>query len=326
MASKKVYSLKEAIDTFVEDGAYLAFGGFTTNRKPYAAVHELIRQRKSNLYIESGPAGGDMDMLIGAGLCKAYINSYTANSGYSNVGRRFRQAIEEGSILFEDYSLDVQPLMYHAGALGLPFVPVRHMLGSDLAEKWGISEEIRKNDPKLPDKKLIVTENPFNPEDKICLVPTPDIDVAFIHVQKASTDGIVRIEGSTIVDVDIALSAKVCIVTCEELVEPEELRKNADMNQIPSFVTDAVVHVPYGAHPSQVFNYYDYDRGFLKLYDEVSKTEASFQDFLQEWVYGVKDHHAYLEKLGVKRLMDLNVRRGLGYAIASSDAQKEEVV
>ncbi|MCH4889019.1 CoA transferase subunit A [Acidaminobacter sp. JC074] len=314
---KKVFSLKEAISKFVHDGDYIVFGGFTTNRKPYAAVHEIIRQEKKSLYIESGPAGGDMDMLIGVGACKAYINSYTANSGYSNVGRRFRKAIENKEILFEDYSLDVQPILYHAGSLGLPYVAVRHMLGSDLADKWGISEEERMKHDKLPNKKLMISENPFKPEEKLCLVPTPDIDVAIIHVQKASTNGIVRIEGSTIIDVDIALSARRCIVTCEELVEPEEMMNHSEMNQIPSFVTDAVVHVPYGAHPSQVYNYYDYDRDFLQMYDQVSRSDESFDEFINEWIKGLPDHEAYLDKLGVNRLVGLNVRKGLGYSVPS---------
>lgn len=311
----KVISLKDAVSQLINDGDYLAFGGFTTNRKPYAVVHEMIRQGKKNLYVESGPAGGDMDMLIGVGACTAYINSYTANSGYSNVGRRFRKAIENGDMLFEDYSLDVQPILYHAGSLGLPYVPVKHMLGSDLADKWGISEEIRKQHDKLPNKKLIKSQNPFNPEETLCLVPTPDIDVAVIHVQKASTEGVIRIEGSTIIDVDIALSAKRCIVTCEELVEPEEMMQNSEMNQIPSFIVDAVVHVPYGAHPSQVYNYYDYDRAFLQLYDKVSKDDEAFHAFIKEWILDVPTHEAYIEKLGVNRLVALSVRKGLGYSV-----------
>lgn len=319
--TNKLYSLKNAISEFVHDGDSIAFSGFTTNRKPYAAVHEIIRQDIKDLYIHGGPAGGDVDILIGAKRCKAYINCYTANSGYTNVSRRFRKFIENGMLLFEDYSMDVQTILFHGASLGFPYVPVKHMLGSDLVEKWGISEEERMKHDKLPNKKLIVTDNIFNTDEKLCLVPTPKLDVAIIHAQKATADGTIRIEGSLLVDIDIAMAAKYCIVTCEEIVEDEEIMKNASLNSIPSFKTDAVIHLPYGAHPSQTFNYYDYDREYLKMYDKVSKDDKLFEEFLQEWVYGVEDHEGYLEKLGALRLNKLKIRKGLGYAIPLTDEE-----
>ena len=92
----------------------------------------------------SGPAGGDWDMLIGEGRIRAYINCYTANSGYTNVARRFRAAIEKGELTYEDYSQDVLMLQLHAASLGLPYLPVRMMQGSGLVKYWGISEEQRK--------------------------------------------------------------------------------------------------------------------------------------------------------------------------------------
>jgi len=308
--------LHTAIEKFVHDGDCITFGGFTTNRKPYAAVHEIVRQGKKDFYLIGGPAGGEADILIGADRCKAYINCYTANSGYSNVSRRFRKFIEEGKLLFEDYSMDAQTIMFHAAALGLPFVPVKQMLGSDLVEKWGISEEIRAKHAKLPAKKLIISHDPFNSEEKVCLLPTPDLDVAIIHAQKVSTDGTVRIEGSKLTDLDMAMAARRCIVTCEEIVEADELMQEASLNCIPGYKVTAVVHVPYGAHPSQVYNYYDYDSAYLKMYDKVSGDDALFEQFLQEWVYSVGCHEEYLNKLGVTRLNKLKIRQGLGYSVS----------
>ena len=107
-------SLKDAVSKYVEDGDVISFGGFTTNRKPYATVYEILRQGQKEFIAEAGPAGGDWDMLIGEGRVKAYINCYTANSGYTNVSRRFRKAIEKGELLFEDYSQDVEMLRLHA--------------------------------------------------------------------------------------------------------------------------------------------------------------------------------------------------------------------
>jgi len=313
MSQDKTMTLKEAVNRFVHSGDFIALGGCTTNRKPFAVVSEIIRQGIKNLYIHGGNAGGDSDMLIGAGCCKVFINAYCANSGYSNVSRRYRKFIEEGKIMIEDYSLDVQALIFHAAALGLPFVPIKHMLGSDLEKKWGISEEVRACDNNLPNKKLMVTENPFNTEEKICLVPIPKIDVAIIHVQKASVDGTARIEGSVFSDLDMVMAAKYCIVTCEELVEPHELRREPYLNSIPSILTDAVVHVPFGAHPSQVYNYYDYDRDFYKMYDKVSGDDQLFEKFLKEWVYEFDSHDKYLAKLGISRLDNLKVIKGIGY-------------
>ena len=123
-------SLHDAVAKYVENGDVLATGGFTTNRKPYAAVSEILRQGQKDFIVYAGPGGGEVDMLIGEGRVAAYINCYTANSGYTNVSRRFRAAIEQGKLTYEDYSQDVLMLMLHASSLGLPFLPVRLMQGS----------------------------------------------------------------------------------------------------------------------------------------------------------------------------------------------------
>ena len=140
-------SLHDAVAKYVENGDVLATGGFTTNRKPYAAVSEILRQGQKDFIVYAGPGGGEVDMLIGEGRVAAYINCYTANSGYTNVSRRFRAAIEKGQLTYEDYSQDVLMLMLHASSLGLPFLPVRLMQGSGLMKYWGISEEKRKTMP-----------------------------------------------------------------------------------------------------------------------------------------------------------------------------------
>ena len=141
-------SLHDAVAKYVENGDVLATGGFTTNRKPYAAVAEILRQGQKDFIVYAGPGGGEVDMLIGEGRVAAYINCYTANSGYTNVSRRFRAFIEQGKLTYEDYSQDVLMLMLHASALGLPFLPVRLMQGSGLMKYWGISEEKRKSMPR----------------------------------------------------------------------------------------------------------------------------------------------------------------------------------
>lgn len=320
----KVFQLSEAIEKFVHSGDRIAFGGFTTNRKPIAAVHEILRQGQKDLIVDGGPAGSDADMLIGAGRVKAYINCYTANSGVTNVSRRFRSAIEKGEILFEDYSQDAIVLQFHGASLGLPYVPVRFMLGTDVADKWGISEEERKKIDKLPNQKYVIQENPFNPGEKLLLLPVPTLDVAIIHVQRASLDGTCVIEGDEFHDIDIAIAAKHCIVTCEELVSDEYIRRDPGKNSIPGFVVDAVVHAPYGAHPSQCYNCYDYDNPYYQMYDRVSKTQEDFDQFVKEWVIDTKDHDGYLDKLGASRLSKLKVVPGFGYAANMQKMSQEE--
>jgi len=309
----KVYSLHDAVKNFVKDGDQLATGGFTTNRKPYAAIYEILRQGQKDLIVHSGPAGGDLDMLAGAGRIKAYINCYSANSGFSQVSRRFRSAIEKGEMLFEDYSQDAMLLAFTGAALGFPYVPLKVMFGSDILNKWGISEEVRKTIPKLPEKKLIVQDDPFNPNQKLVLIPTPRLDLALIHAQKASPDGTVRIEGDEFHDVDIAIAAKRCIVTCEELVSNEEIRRDPQQNKIPGFCVDAIVHVPHGAHPAQCYNYYDHDPEMLTDYESAGKSDEAFNAFMQEWVYGPKTHEEYLAKVGINRLIARKVVPGVGY-------------
>lgn len=313
IASNKVKTAEEAVAALLRDGDCVAFGGFVTNRKPYALAREIIRQKRRNLYVEGGPAGGDVDMLIGAGCVVAISNSYIANSGYTAVSRRFREGIEKGTLLFEDYSLDVHTIAYHGAALGLPYVPVKFMLGSDMVNKWGISREERKKHPKLPAEKFVIQDDPFKPGSQLCLVPTPEIDVACIHVQVASPDGTCRLIGPPFQDIDIAQAAKHTIVSCEELVCNEEIRRNPELNSLPGLCVDAVVHAPYGAHPSQCFGYYDYDPAYYVEYDIASRTQEEFNKYIEKKVDGCPTNDAYIDKLGASRLTALRVHSDCGY-------------
>lgn len=303
-------------------------------------------------------------MMIGEGRVKAYINCYTANSGYTNVSRRFRAAIEKGELTYEDYSQDVLMLQLHAASLGLPFLPVRLMQGSGLMKYWGISEEQRKALEKVDDLKCVEIDNPFKPGEKVVAVPVPKLDTAIIHVQKASPDGTCIIEGDEFHDVDVAVAARKVIVTCEELVSDEYIRRDPTLTRIFGECVSAVVHCPYGAWPSQCYNYYDNDSHALKEYDKASKYQdaedakaqlakaaakaekaaaakpddaklaeaaakakkaaedaaagvaipETFKDYLEKWVYSVKDNEELLDKVGGSRLMRLKNEPHLGYS------------
>lgn len=315
MADTKVMTAAEAVRQFVHDGDCIAMGGFVTNRRPYALVREIVRQNIQHLYLEGGPAGGDVDMLIGNGQVDVMINSYIANSGFSQVCRRFRNAIErdEPLIKYDDYSLDVQTIIYHGAALGFTYVPIKNMLGSDLCNVWGITEEERRAHPKLPDKKFVIAEDPFDPGSQLCLVPTPQIDVALVHAQVASPDGTFRIVGAQFQDLDIAMAAKHTIVSCEDIISNEEIRRHPEKNTCTGMCVDAVVQVRRGAHPTQCFGYYDYDPQFLIQYDQASRSDEGFAEFVKKYVTDCPTQDEYLDLIGAAHLADLKVVPGVGY-------------
>ena len=140
-------------------------------------------------------------------------------------------------------------------------------------------------------------------------------------MQKASPDGTCILMGDEFHDIDIAVAARKVIVTCEELVSNDVIRRDPQATKLPCFVVNAVCEVPYGAYPTQCYGYYDYDNSFLKAYGAASKTEEDFKAFLKEYVYDVKDQAEFLEKIGVNRLLKLKVSDGYGYA---TDISKED--
>jgi glutaconate CoA-transferase subunit A len=198
--------------------------------------------------------------------------------------------------------------------MGIPFLPVRSLLGSDVLARQGLSDEQRAADPRTSPKKLHVMESPFHPDDRVVLVPAIHTEFAVLHVQKASANGTIRIEGQTFADVQQALCADVVIVTAEEIVEEEVLRRQPERNLLPYFVVKYVCHVPFGAHPYAVFNYYDYDPRQLKLYHTQSEDDAAFRQYLERYVYGVKDHAAYQAAVGgAVRMESLKADPAYGY-------------
>ncbi len=309
----KIIELAQAA-ALVPDGATVSFGGFTTQRHPMAFVYELIRLRRRNLYLFGHSPGGDWDILIGAGCVKRVELAYEADETFNTVGPRWRLAVERGEIEWEDYSNFSMVARFTAGAMGIPFMPTRSLLGSDVVNQQALTDDQRQADPRTSPKKLHVMESPFNPQDRVVLVPAIHTDFAVLHVQKATPNGAIRIEGQTFGDVQQALCADTVIVTAEEIVAEELLRQEPERNPLPYFVVNYVCHVPYGAHPYAVFNYYDYDPRQLKLYHDSARDKAAFQQYLEKFVYGVKSHADYLEAVGgAARLASLKADSAYGY-------------
>ena len=158
-------------------------------------------------------------------------------------------------------------------------------------------------------------ESPFNPGERVVLVPAIHTEFAVLHVQKASPQGIVRIDGQTFADVQQALCAEVVIVTAEEIVDDAiPVAGEPERNLIPSFAVTHICHVPFGAHPYAVYNCYDYDPRQLKLYHESAEAEGSYSRYLERFVYTVKNHAEYLAAVGGSaRLDSLRVDPAYGY-------------
>ena len=240
--------------------------------------------------------------------------AYEADEALNTVGPRWRRAVERGQIEWEDYSNFAMVSRFAAGAMGLPFMPVRSLLGSDVLGQEALSPKQRAADPRTPVKKAAVIESPFNPGERVVLVPAIHTEFAVIHVQKASPQGTVRLEGQTFADVQQALCAAVVIVTAEEIVDDDSLRREPERNPLPYFAVHHVCHVPWGAHPYAVFNYYDYDPRQLKLYHESAADEDAYHQYLERFVYGVRNHAAYLEAVGgPARLESLRAAPAFGY-------------
>jgi len=317
-STDKVVSMKEAIGRFVPDGAHISIGGFTINRNPMAAVYEIIRQKKRHLHLYAHSNGQGVDELVGGGCVDRLELAYGGSGRFAPTCIRFRQAVEQGRIAVEDYSNYQMTLRFMAGAMGVPFLPTRSALGSDLVQRWGFDAQARHRDPRIPDRKLVVMDNPFDnwaDTARVVLVPAINPDITILHVQQADRRGTVRIQGLPFADVEQAKAARHLVVTCEQLVEDDALHREPDQNQIPFFCVDAVVPLPWGAYPTACYGYYDYDPVYLHQYRRAAKVDAAHQAYLSEYVFTPADHRAFLDCIDPGQLAQIKADPDKGYAV-----------
>lgn len=316
-SQNKVTSLKNAIALLVKDNCHLSIGGFTINRNPMAAVYEIIRQRKRGLHLYAHSNGQGVDELVGAGCLGRLEIAYAGSGRFAPTCVRFRRAVEAGELAIEDYSNYQMTLRFMAGAMGLPFLPTRSGLGTDIIKHWGFSKELRKSDEALPEQKLVTIDNPFGDwceSPKLVLVPAINPDVTIIHVQQADRRGNARIQGLTFADVEQAKSARHLLITCEELVEEEFLKREPERNQIPFIHVDAVVPIAWGAYPTACYRHYDYDPIYLNRYRQAAESENDYQTYLDKNIMAPADHQAFLTLSDEKHLESLVADPETGYA------------
>lgn len=313
----KVMDLKAAVAALVADGDHISIGGFTINRNPMAAVYEIIRQGRKNLHLYAHSNGQGVDELIGAGCVGRLEIAYAGSGRFAPTCIRFRRAVENGKLKVEDYSNYQMTLRFLAGSMGLPFLPTRSGLGTDILERWGFDRDLRLADEKLPNDKLITIDNPFGnwtETPKLVLVPAINPDVTIIHAQFADCRGNVRIQGLSFADIEQAKAAKKVLVTCEELVEEDFLKRRPEANQLPFIHVDAVVPLAWGAYPTACYGRYDYDPEYLHAYRRAAGNEHDYAEYLREKIIETENHGELLAMAGKNRRQKLTADLETGYA------------
>lgn len=283
----KRLSLKEAITEYIKDDLSVAIEGFTAFIC-FAAGHEIIRQQRRNLTLIRMTPDVIYDQMVAAGVARKLVFSYLGNPGVGPL-HCLRRAIEKGipaPLEIEEYSHYGMVGRYLAGASRLPFFPLRSYIGSDLPQ---VNQHIK------------LVDSPYG-DGQVAVVPPLHPDVAIVHAQRADKQGNTQLWGLLGVQKEVAFAAHKVIVVVEEIVDESVIRADPNRTLIPGLIVDAVVHIPYGAHPSYVQGYYDRDNAFYLMWDALSREPERVQAWLDEWVFGLADHAEYVRKLGTETL------------------------
>jgi acyl CoA:acetate/3-ketoacid CoA transferase alpha subunit len=285
----KVMTEREAVSRFVQDGDYLGIELYGSVRCPMSLVREVVRQGRKNLRA-LGQGVLDLDLLVAAGLIDAMDITYHALEVHG-VSHVLRRAVDAGRLRLVEWSNGAIAWRMKAAAMGVPFLPVRSMLGSDTL-KWSAAK---------------IAECPYT-GDRVVLLPALVLDVGLIHVHRADRFGNAQIDGISGMAAELARASKRLVLSAEEIVDSEEIRRNPDRTIIPYYLVDAVVHAPFGSHPGEMVYRYDADREHIRNVVEVSRTEEGMTGYLDEWVHGMDGHEEYLDRVGRDRLEDLRGR------------------
>ncbi|MGD0805619.1 MAG: CoA-transferase [Candidatus Bathyarchaeia archaeon] len=284
----KVITIREAVSKFTFDGGYLAMGGFGHIRVSMAGIYEMIRQKRRNLVIAGKTAVHDVDVLIAAGVVNRVECAYAFGHELRGLSPAGRRAVESGKVkVVAELSNAAFQWRFKAASMGLPWLPARIMMGTDTF-KYSSSK---------------VVEDPYTGKP-ICLIPACYPDFAFVHVHRCDKFGNAQIDGTIIEDKELAMAAKRLIVTTEEVVSEEEIRSTPDRTVIPFYMVDAVCKVRYGSHPGNMPLLYYSDEEHMAEWLSLTKTEEGVSQYLDKYVYPVKDFAEYIELIGGERKME----------------------
>jgi acyl CoA:acetate/3-ketoacid CoA transferase alpha subunit len=281
----------EAISRFVNDGDYIGTELYGTVRCPMSLVNEVVRQGKKDLLV-AGQGVLELDMLLAAGLVKKLDITYIGLEVYG-VSHPLRREVESGRIeACVEWSNAAFAGRFKATAMGVPFIPIRSMLGTDT----------------LKYSSAKVVEDPFTGEP-ICLIPALILDVGLIHVHRADKYGNCQIDGISGFCAEMARASKRLIVSAEEIIDEEDVRRHPDRTIIPYYLVDAVVEAPFASHPGEMYYQYRRDEEQIKEWVQAAKTPETTQAYLDKYIYGVRNHQEYLERVGWDRLESLRLWR-----------------
>ncbi|MFX1479823.1 MAG: CoA transferase subunit A [Promethearchaeota archaeon] len=294
----KIMSMKEAIKKLVHDESFVFFGGFG-NGMSFSAAHEIIRQNLRNLKVTKCGGGIMFDQLIGAGVTNQIVTSHCWNGTGPQPAYNLRRAMEEGipqKIIYNEQSLFMINMSFFAGYMGIPFVPIRSVVGTGIYDH-----------PKEVGLKAARVKCPFTGEE-ICVVPAINPDVGFIQVQRADSEGNAQLWG-LIGDTKYGINAcEKIIVAAEEIVDKKVIMESPERTIVGAHKVDAVILEPWGAHPSSMQGFYYTDLEYRFNYAKETKTIEDWEHWLEKWVTGIENRQEYLKVLGEDKMKFLNAK------------------
>lgn len=277
----KVMTHRDAVKKFIRDGDYVSFDLSSFVRGPTSLEREIIRQRKKQLWLCTKFIHIDSTLLV-AGGCVDRIDV-----GYVGMGKTLYRAIEKRKVHVIDWSNGSLALRHLAGAMGVPFIPSRSLVGTDTLKYSGAK----------------VVRDPFTGK-RLCLIPALNPDVALIHANQCDKFGNARIFGASVSPLETAMASRKVIVSTEEIIDNSKIRKDPSKTTIPYYLVSAVVHAPFGSHPGSVPGLYSYDSEHILQFFGI-KDDRGMDAYLDEYVYSLKNHDKYLDKIGRERLEKL---------------------
>jgi glutaconate CoA-transferase, subunit A len=289
----KQSALSDAIARYVHDGSSVCLGAQMEQMIPFSAGHEIIRQNRRDLTL-IGPISDILfDQMIGAGCVREVIAAWVGNVMMGSA-YNFRREVESGRVNATNLTNFAVSLVLQAAAMGVPFLPTRTALGSDVAKDNRFFQQI---------------DDPFRSGAKLHAVKALAPDVTIAHVQRADRDGNAHCWGNFGVMIEAVRAAKHVIVVAEEIVDPEIIASDPNRTVIPGFLVSAVVESPMGAHPSPVQGFYKRDDAFFRQYHEQSKTPEDFAKWADRWIHSRTDRCDYVQLLGQCRVESLGVKK-----------------
>lgn len=277
-AGEKLTTLEDAVAR-VRDGDHLAIGGCLYSRTPLALIWALLRRRPRRLTLSRNLMSYEGEWAVVAGAAEKLVTSWMGIGLPWGLSRIQREYVESGKVAFEEWSHLGLGLRYRAAAMGVPFLPSLTMLGSSLMDVGG--------------SKTITC--PYTGHT-LHAVPALFPDVTLVHVHRADRFGNAQIDGYPHMDADLARAASTVLVTAEEIVPDDEIRRHPDRTVIPGFAVDALVHVPYGSYPHECYGLYDSEPAHFTVYVDGIKARgaAAVADYLERYVYAPRSHADYL--------------------------------